>query len=447
MAKRKTKYICDNCGHESPRWQGQCASCSEWNTYQEVQTAGGNSSSGSSKGSGGSVITSQTVSQVSEKKYDRVSSGFSEFDRVLGEDIKTKNEGIVQGSVALISGDPGIGKSTLLMQVCANMTDDFKTVAYVSGEESMHQVAMRGKRIVGDDDKLESIHLVHSNNLEDILATFDDKNVDFAVIDSIQTIETSDSTGVAGGVAQVRSTTNKLVNYAKSRNVTLFIIGHINKEGNIAGPKILEHLVDTVIQIEGESDTDIRVVRSVKNRFGATNEVGIMMMDEDGMVDVPDPSKIFLTNDNVPGLCKSPILEGNRIIVVEVQSLISHTVYPYPKRVAEGVSVSRLQLICAILQKYVNVNLSDKDVYIKIGGGFRVDDRGIDLAIALSLLSSVRSNPLGKKSIATGEISLAGTINNVKGQSRRLSEVKRLGYKPIISSEKISNIRQINKFF
>ncbi|HEX9804517.1 MAG TPA: DNA repair protein RadA [Candidatus Dojkabacteria bacterium] len=443
MAKSNTTYFCTNCGFESRKWLGQCPSCSEYGTFEEEQKV-----SGSNKGNRERAKTYK-ISDVEKIHFDRKSTGFAEIDRVLGEDIANKsNTGLVSGGVALFSGDPGIGKSTVLLQICANLVKSFKNIIYVSAEESIHQVALRANRILDTKkNSLDQIKLVHTENLETIFETIEKEKSEFVVIDSIQTIQTDDVTGAAGGIAQVKACTGKIVNFAKSRNITVIMVGHINKEGTIAGPKVLEHLVDTVIQLEGENNTDLRIVRSLKNRFGAVNEVGILKMDENGLSDVINPSEYFLSNESVPGICKCPILEGNRIIIIEVQALISPTVFSFPKRISEGVSLSRLQLICAILQRYSGISLSDKDVYLSTSGDLKVTDRAIDLAIAIAIYSSYKNKAVNPKSVAFGELSLSGKINKVIASSRRESEAKRMGYGEVFLDSNTRNLREIKKIF
>lgn len=436
MAKSKTKkFFCSNCGFDSLKWLGQCPSCKEWNTFLEIDdSVVENTNSKPAK--------RFVVSEINSDELSRIPSGLYEFDRVLGGD--PKGLGFVKGSVVLISGDPGIGKSTLLMQVCSSAAKSTGKAVYISGEESVYQVGMRAKRIL-DQSELDNVEIVHSVDVDEIISTIHESKTEFAVIDSIQTVSTTSVAGIAGGIAQVRASTQKLVNFAKSNEVTLFIIGHINKEGSIAGPKLLEHLVDTVIQIEGDADTDFRIVRSLKNRFGTTNEVGILSMNIDGLQDLSDPSALFISKESVPGICKSAILEGNRIMVVEAQALISPTVFSLPKRVSEGISVSKLQLLCAIIQRYLRINLSDKDVYVKIAGDYSVRDKGIDLAICLAIMSSVSNKSLDAKLVAFGEISLTGSITQVSSQSRREAESKRLGYTPVISSTKFPHLKDLKK--
>ena len=442
--KLKSKYVCSNCGYVTSKWMGQCTNCNEWNSIIKEEISTPNQT----------IVSPSKLYSIKDLKkmtIARIDTGLVEFNRVLGGDEESKNVkkakmGIVSGSVVLVSGEPGVGKSTLLLQVCANIAATKKNVVYVSGEESVYQVGLRLKRIISSKKSLARIKLVYSFKVEEVIATLEQAEADFAIIDSIQTMESQDVRGMAGGIAQVKASTYKLVQFAKEKNITLIIIGHINKEGNIAGPKILEHLVDTVIQLEGDKQTGLRIVRSLKNRFGATNEVGILKMTYEGLEDVSNISDYFLTKKRLPGICKSAILEGNRILIVEVQSLIVSSVFSLPKRVSEGVSVSRLQLLSAIIQKYIGINLSDKDIYLNIAGGFRVHDRSIDLAIILSIISSYKNKIVDPSLVAVGEIALTGHISSVNFKEQRMKEIKRLGYKSI-SGKKFEKVADLISIF
>lgn len=429
--KNKSSFKCLNCAEIYSKWQGQCNSCGEWNTIEEFSTA-------EVKAASPSKLVK--LNSVEKNSLQRISTKFEEVDRVLG--MSDKMSGLAQGSVTLVSGDPGIGKSTLLLQVCANLSSSNKGVVYASAEESVNQIALRAKR-TGLDKDLADVDFIHDYDVDSIISSLVESNAKFVVIDSIQTVMTTDVSGLPGGMAQVKSSTSRLVNFAKKNGITMFIIGHINKDGNIAGPKILEHLVDTVLHIEGDKKTELRIVKSLKNRFGATNEVGILKMGELGLEDVSNPSIYFLSNDSLPGVARSAVLEGNRTLIVEVQALISSSIYSMPKRVAEGISLSRLQMICAIVQKYTKVNLSDKDVYVNIAGGLKVNDRGLDLAIALAIISSHKSISLKNESVYIGELALTGMVNSSFGEVSKIKEVERLGYSAITSND-LKSISKVN---
>lgn len=421
--KNKTSYYCTNCGYKTSKWMGQCVNCNEWNTIVEEDIVLAEKKLDTYKEA--KVLT---LDKAAKLDMQRVSSGFDEFDRVLGEG------GFVKGSVTLLSGDPGVGKSTLLLQVCANLSQN-QNVMYISAEESSSQIAIRASRII-DKKSLDKVTVVNSASVEAIIQTMSEYKPEFIVIDSIQTIGTSETRGLPGGVSQIRAVATKLIEFSKDSNSIMIIIGHINKEGTIAGPKVLEHLVDTVLQIENNDDGSVKILRGLKNRFGPTNEVGLFSMGEDGMKDMLSPQDILLTEGDAPGICTGTVLEGNRVLLVEVQALVVKTEFSLPKRVSEGVAISRLQLICAIIQKYTKINLYNYDVYLSIAGGLKVSDRELDLAIALAIISSYKNKALDKSVVAIGEMSLSGKITSNRFFSKRKSEAQRLGYKKVISAEK-----------
>jgi DNA repair protein RadA/Sms len=439
-----TVYICTNCSKEFPKWSGQCPNCGEWNTLEESEILHEEQVLVNSN----KKLIAKTLEEIDLKKLDRVGSGFDEFDRVLGGD--GKKFGFIEGEVVLVSGDPGVGKSTLLLHSLINLASSGFKVLYVSAEESEAQVAERAKRIVGTDNwkdgpqkamLQDNFKIVTAFNVDAVIATIDREKPSFVVIDSIQTVSTQDVRGIAGGIAQVKACTVKLVSYAKATKTTLMIVGHINKEGNVAGPKVLEHLVDAVLQIEGDSKSGYRIVRSLKNRFGTTNEVGILGMEGNGMIDIKDAAHFFVSQEDAAGVARSAILEGNRIIVIEVQALTNTTSFVQPKRVADGVSNAKLQVICAILSKHANIRLYDKDVYVNIAGGLHVKDPAVDLAVALAIISSVKDKKLPASTAVLGELSLTGGVNSATRIDLRKKELKRLGYSRVIDSSQIKNIR------
>ncbi|KXK26711.1 MAG: hypothetical protein TR69_WS6001000725 [candidate division WS6 bacterium OLB20] len=350
-------------------------------------------------------------------------TGMEELDRVLGG-------GVVPAEVMLVSGDPGIGKSTLLLQLTAAMAEAGKTSVYVSAEESAGQVGMRAKRIL--KGKADNLHIVSAFEINAILQKLSELKPDLVVMDSIQTLYSHDSSSLPGSVAQIRMVASKLVTYAKQQGVATVIVGHITKQGTVAGPKLLEHLVDAVLQMEGDEKRGFRLLRSLKNRFGSTQEVGIFEMTEAGMVDVPDPSKYFIEDGTKPrtGVCPGVIMEGNRALVVEVQALLVNTPYSLPKRVAEGISKSRLELLSAIVSKYAKVDLGSKDIYVNIAGGIRIKDPAIDLAVIMAILSSLKSKAVPKSTVAFGEVALTGEVRKAVRDEQRRNEVTRLGYAP-----------------
>lgn len=439
MAKSKAGmvFVCTNCGNEFAKWSGQCPACDEWNTLEESEIY----TQEAAIAKGGKFHTrnvkAKRLSEIDLGKIQRVSSGYSELDRVLG------GEGFVPGEVVLVSGDPGIGKSTLLLQALGFLADSGHKCLYVSAEESESQVAIRAQRIFGRLKKDDNFKVLSVFDVDAAINAMEKDPVEFAVIDSIQTFSSSEARGIAGGVAQVKASAVKLVNYAKSKNITLLIIGHITKEGNIAGPKTLEHLVDAVFQIEGEERSGFRLIRSLKNRFGTTNEVGILSLGSSGMVDVKNAGKFFTSEEDSEGVARSAILEGSRVLVVEIQALTSSTVFSQPKRVAQGIPASRLQLICAILQKHAKVKLYDKDVYVNVAGGLNIKDPAIDLAVALAIASSIKAKKLKSNSAVLGELSLTGKIGQVARADARIKELKRMGYSRVLDSSKASSISML----
>jgi DNA repair protein RadA/Sms len=411
MAKQENLYVCNSCAYESTRWLGQCPNCKEWNTLEEVEPRVEMQEVELRSFKLGSTKT------IEDKSLQRVSTGFGEIDRVLGG-------GMVPSEVVLISGEPGVGKSTLLLQ----LLEAQKSAVYVSAEESIEQVALRYRRIFPNSKN--ELQLLSCYDLETIFSKLRELKPKFLVIDSIQTVYSSESRGLPGGVSQIKTVTNKLVNYAKSNDITMFIVGQITKEGDIAGPKLLEHLVDVVIQLEGDDKFDFRVMRCYKNRFGPTTEVGLFEMTENGMQEVSNPALYFLrdADDDRVGVCPGIINEGNRTIIVEVQALTVKSYYSMPKRVTEGITKSRLELITAIIAKYTKFRINEYDVYLNIAGGIKSYDPMLDLAIANAIVSSLLDKPLSKDVIAFGEVALTGQIRFNKQQKRIENEIKRLGY-------------------
>lgn len=437
MARKNTVYVCSNCGASSAKWTGQCSVCKEWNTLEEEVLI----KAESDIVRGAKKLELRVFNEIELSELQRISSGFSEFDRVLGGE--NNKQGLVRGEVALISGDPGIGKSTLLLQVLAHLASQGHRVLYVSAEESEQQIAIRANRVLAKVPANDNFKITSSYNLDAILESLHEDTPDFVVIDSIQTVSTTQVRGLAGGISQIKACTINLVNFAKENNVTMLIVGHINKEGNVAGPKVLEHLVDAVFQIEGEEKSGYRVVRGLKNRFGTTNEVGILGLEDKGIIDIKDASSYFVSSDSAPGVCRSAILEGNRVLVVEIQALTNNSFYSMPKRISEGISLSKVQVIAAILERHAKLRLSDKDIYVNVAGGLRVRDPAIDLAVASAIASSLKSAVLESNIAVLGELSLTGRVGKVSRAETRKKELVRLGYKRIIDSKKLPNISQI----
>lgn len=416
MAKEKTKYVCGDCGYETVKWMGFCPSCGSRNSLTEMSVKEAPKRSVISEGRG-----AVRLSEVDRKEASRTSTGIGEFDRVLGG-------GIVAGSVILLGGDPGIGKSTLLIQAASNLLEN-AAVLYVSGEESKAQLKLRAERCGVSGDLL----VMTETNISSIESEVERTKPSFLIIDSIQTMISADVASAAGSVTQIREATAALTRIAKVNGCAVFIVGHVTKEGAIAGPRMLEHMVDTVLYFEGDRHDAFRLLRAVKNRFGSTNEIGIFEMRGDGMAEVSDPSLMFLSGNNDTGCAVTCIMEGNRPILVEVQSLLASTVYANPRRMAAGMDNNRLMLLLAVLERRAGVRTGEKDVYTNAVGGIRVDDRGADLAVVLAVAGSVFDKRLPERTAVIGEVSLTGEIRSVDRMINRVNEAVRRGYSNIIT--------------
>lgn len=424
MAKaRDTAFFCQNCGYESAKWMGQCPSCKEWNTFVEEPLAKSGSSGSKGISSGRRADTAKAPSRlntVSVKNEDRTSTDIGELDRVLGG-------GIVSGSLILVGGDPGIGKSTLLLQVCRNLAANGKKVLYISGEESEKQIKLRADRIGVFSDTL---YLLCETDLDTISETIRHSQPDAVVIDSIQTMSSEEVHAAPGSVSQVRESTNILLQLAKGLNITIFIVGHVTKEGMVAGPRVLEHMVDTVLYFEGDRHASYRVLRSVKNRFGSTDEIGVFEMQEHGLKEVENASSFMLDDrpENASGSVVVCAMEGTRPILLEVQALVSRTNFGFPRRQAAGVDYNRVNLLMAVLEKRAGVQVSDCDAYVNIAGGMKVSEPAIDLGIAVAIISSFRNRPADDKMVVFGEVGLSGEVRSVSMADRRVQEAMRLGF-------------------
>jgi DNA repair protein RadA/Sms len=419
MAKAKTIYSCTDCGGQTLKWQGQCPHCEAWNTLVEtvaeaMPTAGKNRYS--ALAASGTV---QRLSEVEAAEVPRTPTGIVEFDRVLGG-------GLVQGAVVLIGGDPGIGKSTLLLQTLAHLSSK-QNVLYVSGEESPQQIALRAKRLVLD---AKAVHLLPEIQLEKIQATIVQQKPDVVVIDSIQTIYSEQLTSAPGSVAQVRECAAQLTRIAKSSNVTMILVGHVTKEGALAGPRVLEHIVDTVLYFEGDTHSSFRLIRAFKNRFGAVNELGVFAMTEKGLREVSNPSALFLSQhgQQVAGSCVMVTQEGTRPLLVEIQALLDDSHSPAPKRLSLGLEQNRLAMLLAVLHRHAGVACFDQDVFINAVGGVKITEPGADLAVLLAIVSSLRNRPLPEKLVVFGEVGLAGEVRPVQRGQERLKEAAKLGF-------------------
>ncbi len=421
MAKAKsTAFYCKECGYESSKWMGQCPACREWNTFVEEPVI---------KASSGAVHTSSInttpvrISEVDTTGEIRYESGFGELDRVLGG-------GIVAGAMVLVGGDPGIGKSTILLQVCRNLANN-KKVLYISGEESLQQIKMRADRI---GDMSDNFYLLCETNLTAIDSAIRSMKPDVVIIDSIQTMycETSDSS--PGSVGQVRASTSVLMQIAKGLGITVFIVGHVTKEGVVAGPRVLEHMVDTVLYFEGERSESYRIIRAVKNRFGATNEIGVFEMCQEGLREVLNPSEYMLSGrpTGASGSVVACLMEGTRPILVEIQALVCHTNFGMPRRTAVGADYNRMNLLMAVLEKKVGMQLSGCDAYLNIAGGLKVSEPALDLGIVMAIISSFRNIPIGEKTIVFGEVGLTGEVRAVSQAKQRVAEAIKLGFEECI---------------
>ena len=425
MAKVKSKYVCQSCGYETAGYLGKCPECGSWGSFVE-EVFGSKSAAGGNQED--LLPDKNPPKRLSEIKMDteiRVSTGISEFDRVLGG-------GIVQGSLVLIAGDPGIGKSTILLQTSGELSRLGKKVLYISAEESSSQIKLRAERLGVQSDNL---YIYPQTNFELIKKHILEMQPDLVIVDSIQAIYTSMIQSSAGSVSQIRECCNELMGLAKSNNISIIVIGHVTKEGNIAGPKVLEHMVDAVIQFEGDKYKAYRILRSIKNRFGNTSEVGIFEMGSKGLIEVINPSELFLKEYNqtqTPGSTIIVTNEGTRPLLVEIQALVGTTPYPAPRRVANGVDLSRVLQILAVLEKRIGLNLSKQDVYVNVIGGIDVSEPAADLGIALAIITCVRDVVFDSHTAIVGEIGLSGEIRAVSHIDKRINEARKLGFKKII---------------
>lgn len=419
MKKQEISFVCSECGDEFSKWSGMCPSCHEWNTLKEFKSESFQKGiSGVSKD-----VKMTTLDKVKKTDFERIKTGIGEFDRVLGG-------GVVPGSVILLGGDPGIGKSTITAQVLANIADSL----YISGEESLEQIRMRTDRMKIKPEKIKAISDTNINSLIKIIYKY---KPNLVVIDSIQTMYSADFPSTPGSLVQVRECALKLQKCAKELHIPIVLIGHVTKEGNVAGPKILEHLVDVVLYLEGERFHNHRILRGVKNRFGAIDEIGVFEMNESGMQQVSNPSKLFLheRTEEIPGSVVAATIEGNRPILIEIQALVTKTVFGYPKRTTSGFDLNRLNLLLAILTKRARLNLGNYDVYINVVGGFKIKDPGVDLAVCMAIVSAYINKKVDKDLCLYGEVGLSGEIRNVKFLDKREAEAKRLGFKKIIKDK------------
>lgn len=438
MAKgKKTVFFCQNCGHEETKWLGQCPMCKEWNTFVEEKVIASSVSA--------SVKTDRDIekkivalSQVNTDEQKRFQTGMKELDRVLGG-------GIVPGSLVLVGGDPGIGKSTLLLQVCQKLAKE-RQVLYISGEESLVQIKLRANRMGNFSDNMKLFCETYLGTIRDVI---EKKQPEFVVIDSIQTMYSEEVASAPGSVSQVRESTNVFMQLAKGLGITIFIVGHVTKEGTVAGPRVLEHMVDTVLYFEGDRHASYRILRGVKNRFGSTNEIGVFEMRQNGLVEVENPSEYMLSGkpENASGSVVACSIEGTRPLLIEIQALVCDTNFGMPRRTATGTDYNRVNLLMAVLEKRIGLHLANCDAYVNIAGGIRMNEPAIDLGIVMAIVSSYKNRPVDERMIVFGEVGLSGEVRAVNMPEQRVAEAKKLGFEtcvvPEVSLDMVKGIKGI----
>ena len=428
MAKKaKTVFMCTECGNEYTAWQGQCTFCGSWNTIVEHKVAPAEEAAGDTRRRLGGEARPVKLGRVGTEEHARMSTGLSELDRVLGG-------GIVPGSLTLISGEPGIGKSTLIAQMAGRVAETTGPVLYVSGEESGEQVKLRADRVLGSIS--DRLYIYPETNIENIMSACDEIRPCLLIVDSIQTMYSASADSVAGSLTQIRECSGQLIRYAKNNHVPVFIVAHVTKSGELAGPKTIEHMVDTVLSFSGERDRDLRILRSFKNRFGTTDEIGAFRMTSEGMIEVPDLSGSLIENSTCgAGSALSAVYEGSRPVFFEIQALVSRANVGFARRTAIGISQNRLSMILAVLEKKAGLNLLDYDVYVNVVGGMNTGSTSTDLAVALAIYSSFKSRSSGRRAVAVGEVGLTGNLRSVPNADRIIQEAVRLGYEAVILPE------------
>lgn len=436
MAKgKKSVFFCQNCGHEENKWLGQCPMCKEWNTFAEEEVVVTKSST-IKQAKAAEVVTLNSVETTVE---DRIYTRIEELDRVLGG-------GIVPGSLVLVGGDPGIGKSTLLLQVCQRLCEDRRQVLYISGEESLKQIKLRANRM---GKFTEDLFLLCETNLDNIRSVIEKRKPQLVVIDSIQTMYNEEVSSAPGSVSQVRESTNVFMQLAKGLGITIFIVGHVTKEGTVAGPRVLEHMVDTVLYFEGDRHASYRILRGVKNRFGSTNEIGVFEMRQNGLVEVENPSEFMLSGrpEEASGSVVACSMEGTRPILMEIQALVCNSNFGMPRRTAAGTDFNRVNLLMAVLEKRAGLHLANQDAYVNIAGGIRINEPAIDLGIVMAIVSSFKNRPVDPKTIVFGEVGLSGEVRAVNMPEQRVAEAKKLGFQtciiPEVSMDMVKEIKGI----
>ena len=425
MAKVKSKYVCQNCGYENPKWLGKCPECLQWNTFvEEIEEKMTPRQESLAKQASRSTSRPVSINSIAPKREERFSTSIPELDRVLGG-------GVIPGSLVLVGGDPGIGKSTLLLQVSNNVAETGKKVLYISGEESENQIKMRAKRLKISSDNL---YIYTENNLAAIELQIAEVEPDMVIVDSIQTMISPEINSAPGTISQIKEGTSKFMKISKSKSISTFIVGHVTKEGALAGPKLLEHMVDTVLYFEGERYNTYRLLRAVKNRFGSTNELGVFEMKSDGLVELENPSKVLIAEkpNDVSGSVIVSTVEGTRSMLLELQALVAPTNFGYPRRTTTGVDNNRVALILAVLEKVIGMQVQSQDVFVNIIGGLRINEPSMDLGIALAISSSFRNIPVDASVVVTGEIGLTGELRTVSFIEKRIMECEKLGFKKMV---------------
>ena len=437
MAKgKKTVFFCQNCGHEEQKWLGQCPVCKEWNTFVEEKVSTGKRTAQEKTVRDAKIVP---LTQVQTETEERIHTSMDELDRVLGG-------GIVPGSLILVGGDPGIGKSTLLLQVCRELAEKGQKVLYISGEESLRQIKLRAQRMGEFTDR---VLLFCETSLEIIREVIEKEKPEIVVIDSIQTMYSEEVASAPGSVSQVREATNTLMQLAKGLGITIFIVGHVTKEGTVAGPRVLEHMVDTVLYFEGDRHASYRILRGVKNRFGSTNEIGVFEMCQEGLKEVKNPSEFMLSGrpENAPGSVVACSMEGTRPVLLEIQALVCKSGFGFPRRTAAGTDYNRVNLLMAVLEKRAGYALGDWDAYVNIAGGIRINEPAVDLGIVLAIASSYKNRPLSDDTIVFGEVGLSGEVRAVSMPEQRVAEAKKHGVRnciiPAVSVDSVKNIEGI----
>ena len=436
MAKgKKTIFFCQNCGHEENKWLGQCPMCKEWNTFVEENISVSKAST-LKQAKEAEVVS---LNQIETNQEERICTEIKELDRVLGG-------GIVPGSLVLVGGDPGIGKSTLLLQVCQRLCENKKEVLYISGEESLKQIKLRANRM---GDFKDDMYLLCETNLDIIKNVIEKRRPEIVIIDSVQTMYNEEVASAPGSVSQVRESTNVFMQLAKGLGISIFIVGHVTKEGTVAGPRVLEHMVDTVLYFEGDRHASYRILRGVKNRFGSTNEIGVFEMRQNGLVEVENPSEFMLSGkpEHASGSVVACSMEGTRPILLEIQALVCNSNFGMPRRTAAGTDFNRVNLLMAVLEKRAGIHMSNSDAYVNIAGGMKINEPAIDLGIVMALASSYKNQPIDEKTIVFGEVGLSGEVRAVSMPEQRVAEAKKLGFEtciiPEVSKDMVKGIKGI----